>query len=148
MQCRRFFTPLFLLASLIFMATSCDDQPSVSGTSGPASGNCNSRLAQIAVYDTFIQNLCGCQEAPGIVMPPLALNCTVSANTQVYFWYLNTTQFHQIQSTAQPTFATSPLSDPSDSNPIRTHVVTLTNPGNYEFQDVYNSSLNGTIIVQ
>jgi hypothetical protein len=148
MQSFRFFTPLFLLASLAFIATSCDEQASVSGTSGPASGNCTTGIAQLAVYDTFIQNLCGCQEAPGIVMPPVALTCTVSANTQVYFWYLNTTQFHQIQSTAQPTFPTSPLSDPDQSNPVRTHVVTLTDPGSYEFQDVYNRTLNGTIIVQ
>ncbi|MFL5812202.1 MAG: hypothetical protein ACJ763_01380 [Bdellovibrionia bacterium] len=120
----------------------------MSGTSGSASGNCTPTKAQLVIYDNFIQNLCGCQEAPGIVQPPVSLTCTVSAGTQIIFWYLNTTEFHQIQSTAQPTFPTSPLSDPGSLNTVRAHVVTLTDPGSYEFEDVYNHTINGTIIVQ
>jgi hypothetical protein len=151
MQSFKSFTPLLLTAALsvfAMTATSCEEnQASLTGPNG-ASGVCTPGKAQLAVYDNFLQILCGCQEAPAIIQPPTNLTCTVSANTQVIFWYIATTQFHQIQSTAQPTFPISPLNDPGSSNPIPTHVIMLTNPGSYEFQDVYNRTLNGTIIVQ
>jgi len=147
MRSSRIFTPLLLAAALLLGISSCEEQPSVIGPSG-ASGNCAPGQAQLAVYDTFIQNLCGCQEPREEVFPPNSLTCTVSAGTAVWFWYLNTDLRHQIQSTAQPTFPTSPLYDPSASNPVPTHVVTLSTPGNYEFEDAYNHTINGTIVVQ
>jgi len=147
MRSFKLYAPLFLAAALLLSTSSCDEQSSVTGPSG-ASGECAQGEAQLVVYDTFIQNLCGCQEPREEVFPPNSLTCTVSTGTTVLFWYLATNLPHQIQSTAQPTFPTSPLYDPNSSNPVPTHVVTLSAPGNYEFEDVYNRAINGTIIVQ
>lgn len=141
------FSPLFLVAPLLFAALSCDNVINDTGPNGLSQG-CLPKQAQLVVYDTFIQSVCGCQEGAAIANPPDGITCTVSAGTSVWFWFTATTQLHQIQSTAQPTFQTSSVSDPGATNPVRTHVVTLASPGNYEFQDVYNHTINGTIIVQ
>jgi plastocyanin len=140
------FLTLISAGTLLFGISACENVTSLTGPNG-VSGACTPGKAQLAVYDGFIQNLCGCQEPEEVVMPPASLTCTVPAGTTVWFWYISTTQFHQIQSTANPTFPTSPLNDPNASNPVKTHVVTLKDPGNYEFQDVYNRAVNGTIVV-
>ncbi len=141
------FRSLVLAGALIFGASACDQDTSLSG-SNQISGDCITGQAQLVVYDTFIQSVCGCQESPEISNPPNGITCTVPVGTSIWFWYLSTTLLHQIQSTATPTFQTSSLSDPNSSNPVRTHVVTLSTTGSYEFDDVYNRAINGTIVVQ
>jgi hypothetical protein len=141
------FTLLILAFGLFFGTQSCEDQYSLTGPNG-ASGDCTSTKAQIAVYDTFLEILCGCQEPFDRIFPPNTLTCTIRPGTQVLFWYFNTNLRHQIQSTSAPTFPISPLSDPNASNPVKTHAVTFTDVGNYEFNDVYNRTLIGTIVVQ
>jgi plastocyanin len=149
MQSFKVFTPLLWAAILAFGAFSCSGtQSSVTGSNG-ISGNCSTNEAQIAVYDTFLQNLCGCQEPATEAIPPANLTCTVSSGTTVLFWFFNNDNLrHQIISTSQPTFQPSSLFDPSSGSPIITHVVTLTDPGTYNYQDVFNSGMNGTFIVQ
>jgi hypothetical protein len=136
------------MAPLLFLAAACDDeQHSVYGSTG-FGGECATNQVQIAVNDGFIQNLCGCSEPAATIFPPATLTCTVDAGTVVYFWYLGTTLRHQIHSSASPTFPTSPVSDPNNSNPIKVHVVTLNTAGTYDFEDIFEPSLSGSIIVQ
>jgi plastocyanin len=141
-------TPLIGAIFLILGASGCNDEQITPTSATGVPGDCTATKAQLAVYDGFIQNLCGCQEAPEQVFPPNSLTCTISPGTTVIFWYIATNLFHQIQSTANPTFPTSPLSDPNAINPIRAHVVTFGDAGNYEFADVYDPAINGTIVVQ
>lgn len=141
------FSPLLIVAPLLLGTLSCDNIVSQSGQESVTPG-CSPNQAELIVYDNFIQSLCGCQEGAVIQTPPEGITCTVAAGTSVWFWFLDVTQLHQIQSTAQPTFQTSSVVDPSNSNTVRTHVVKLTATGNYEFQDNYNRTINGTIIVQ
>lgn len=135
------------LGPIIFgiMAASCDDTET-----NPAPPSCGSNQAQIAVYDGMLEILCGCQEAAGILIAePNPLTCTVPSGTTVFFFYQGTKLRHQIISTTNPSlFVNSPVSDPNATIPVRSFYVTFSSTGTYEFQDEFESALNGQIIVQ
>lgn len=110
---------------------------------------CTASLAQLAVFDTFLENLCGCQEAGStVISPPNPLTCTITVGTTVVFYYTGTRLTHEIASTGTPKFEDSPVSVPSAKNPILSYSVTFTTAGDYFFEDMYNTALNGEIVVQ
>jgi hypothetical protein len=61
-------------------------------TGGGVSTTCPAGTAQISVYDTAIERVCGCAEASGqYFSSPGSLNCTIKLNTVVYFNYVGIT---------------------------------------------------------
>jgi hypothetical protein len=59
---------------------------------GGASTTCPAGTAQISIYDTTIERVCGCSEPSGqYFSSPGSLNCTVKLNTVVYFNYVGIT---------------------------------------------------------
>ena len=133
-----------VLIALSFFSCGTD----VHGIAAP-SGSCPSHTAMLAVYDGFLETICGCAEASPVYSPPGShLICTVTAGTQVMFYFTATSNKHQIASTGQPVFQTSPLSDPIDPmTMIREHTIKLDTPGTYAFHDTMIGALQGDIIV-
>lgn len=132
------------LASVLLGLWGCGNE-TIEGINTP----CTTGLAQLAVFDTFLENLCGCQEAGNTVIdPPNPLTCTIPVGTTVVFYYTGTKMIHEIASTGSPSFENSAVSNPKASNPIRSFAVTFNTAGDYFFEDVYNQALNGEIVVQ
>lgn len=140
---RRLFAFLSL-ALAGFALASCDPAEL---NDGPPSG-CGAGTAAIGITDGMIAPLCGCSGVvEGWQVFGGAFNCTVSASTTtVSFYYLSTRNSHQILSNGGVGFVSSPVSDPTSSNPVRVHAVTLTT-GAYTFSDAFDSRLQATITV-
>lgn len=96
----------------------------------------------------MVAALCGCTGvAEGWQVFGGTFNCTVaSSTTTVSFYYIAARAPHQIVSRGAPSFVSSAVSDPTSSNPIRVHAVTLTT-GAYSFSDAFDSRLSATITV-
>jgi hypothetical protein len=105
---------------------------------------CNTGVAQIAVYDGVLENLCGCQEprATGTFT-----TCTVAAGTAVVFYFPLTKTRHQIISTGADGFPSSPINDPEKEPRANAHAVILLTPGIYRFEDAFHPALSGQIVV-
>ncbi len=133
------------------LAAACGQTTTQTGTPGLEQTNCSARVAQLAVRDGFIQNLCGCVEPivePTPASPTTLVTCTVTAGTTVFFHYIATTLTHAIVSTGSPSFVSSPLSDPVAQTPYRIHGVLFDKAGTYRFEDAFNEGLQGRIVVQ
>jgi plastocyanin len=120
--------------------------PSTTGCQAAASGATAS--AAILVTDGTLQILCGCAEAGGTTVGAGAgtLTCTVNAGTTVDFFVLKSRVPHMIQSTGSPAFVSSPpMNVPTNS--LRAYGVTFSTAGTYTYNDAYNSSLSGQIVV-
>lgn len=113
--------------------------------------DCQAGVAQVAITDGFLQILCGCQEASGTSpTPPATLTCTVPVDTTVVFQYLNTSLTHEVIPAGALTFPASPVSNPAaglQNGFVRSHFVRFSTTGTYDFEDAYNSSLSGHIVV-
>jgi plastocyanin len=135
---------LFLAVFVLMAFSSCVSTT----TSGNSSSGCASGLAQIQVGDGFLEILCGCQEAGGVVVgTPANITCTVPSGTVVLFLYLGTELEHQIVSSGGLSFPSSSVSNPQDPNPIRTAAAQFTASGTYDFQDAFNQGIQGKIVV-
>jgi hypothetical protein len=105
-------------------------------------------MAEIVVFDNFLQRSCGCAEASGVIASGSTLTCTVPSGTTVIFYYGGVSVRHQIISTGTPSFVSSPVIDPTlPQQPLRVHSVELTSSGTYGFRDAFDESLVGQIIV-
>jgi hypothetical protein len=107
---------------------------------------CRAGMAQIALYDSGFQNLCGCAEAGTATGAP-SVTCTVPVGTVVFFHYSAAKLTHQIVSTGAASFVSSPVVDPLLPLTPRTHAVTFGAAGTYPFADAYNANYSGQIIV-
>jgi hypothetical protein len=111
---------------------------------------CQTGQAQIQISDGYFEDLCGCAEAAGTkVTSPGTLTCTVPVNTVVFFYVVATITHHQIISTTggSLTFPSSPVSD-TDTGTIQPYGVPFNSAGTADFEDAYDTALQGQIIVQ
>ncbi|MGK5084894.1 hypothetical protein WDW37_16525 [Bdellovibrionota bacterium FG-1] len=133
------------------LTLACGNNPGSVSQESPAASDtsCVSGQAQIAIRDGFLQNLCGCNESAGQLIPTQqgTLICTVPSGVTVFFHYLGTSLKHEIVSTGSPAFLSSPPSDPKAILSLPTHVVQFANPGTYSFEDAFDTGLQGQIIV-
>jgi hypothetical protein len=113
-----------------------------------AQADCSSGAAQIGLGAGYAMIVCGCQEAKGVVQPPSILTCTVPVNTQVFFQYMDFSNYHQIVPNGQPGFEPAPPNSPLSEAPVRVHAVQFKSAGTYGFKDFYFESLQGRIVVQ
>jgi hypothetical protein len=115
----------------------------------PELSGCTAGMAQISIQDGFSRRLCGCQETGSDpILPPAALTCTVSRGTVVFFHFYGTRLAHQIASVGTPSFPASPLADSLAIEPVLTHSVSLGQAGTYQFNDLIDQTITGSIIVQ
>ncbi|MBY0471812.1 hypothetical protein K2X30_11655 [bacterium] len=139
---------LAVVSLLALMSEGCGSITTSRGSIPAAQTQCTTAQVQIGVADGFLVGLCGCAEADGTVYPagtPLTCNANTT-NSTVFFHYIGTKLRHQIAATQGGTFfVASALSDPSTTDYLRVHAVTLTS-GTYNFLDLY-STLQGQIIV-
>lgn len=136
------FTCLFIFWLFI---GSCgnDSNEQNSTTSG-----CGPNTAMILVHDQLLVNGCGCVETAGtIARVQENLQCTVSANTQVVFFYVRPKQNHQIVPIQSGAFTPGPPYLTKSSSPI-SHAIRFSQTGSYGFMDLFLPDLKGTIIVQ
>jgi hypothetical protein len=113
------------------------------------STRCTAGQAQISVGEGFLRRVCGCQEGVGRIDPPSAADCTITANSVVFFSYASATSAHQIISQGVPSFPSSAVSDPISAEiPVRSHAVRFRVTGDYIYKDSFNAALGGTIRVQ
>lgn len=140
----RFGTLISLAAG---MTASCSN--SATEFSAPTVANCPAGAALIFVGDGFLQTYCGCNEGEAVSVPPAQASCTVPVGTQIHFNYSGTHFRHQIISIGEPSFISSPIIDPQNSDlSINTHVVSGLGTGTYAFEDSMNTQVAGKIIVQ
>lgn len=147
---------MFKLVILVFIAigsvsgslllTSCGTSTIPLSNVAPAQTACQPNTAQIAVGDGFLQILCGCtqaNEAPLTVFPtPEKLTCHVqSANTTVFFLFVNTKSRHQIVPTGPNFFQPSAVNNPSVDPVIISSATLLSQPGTvYSFEDLFSGA--------
>ena len=138
----RVLFPLVLVGFLALQGCGTD-------TSRTLNSGCANNTAILAVYDGAIQNLCGCQESStDLIAGNQGVTCTVSQGSTVIFQYIRTQLPHQIAGSGTPQMGTSPLSQPKDEIPLRTFSLILNQAGTYSFEDLYDLTINGQIIVQ
>lgn len=133
----------YLILSSILMSCGSERDPSVdASTTG-----CQPGVAQIQIYDGFMQRLCGCSEAGNTkIIPPNTLSCTAPKGTKFFFYMGSAQTQHQIASDANPPqFAGSAIYTPGMG--ALTHVVTLDVSGSYPFKDLIDQTLKGTLII-
>jgi hypothetical protein len=111
-----------------------------------AQTSCQAGQAQILVGDGYLQNLCGCQETPGIVNPPAVFQCTVPVNTSVLILFLANVTDHELVPQAGSSFVPSPISNPNDDLPSRGYAQSFSTAGTYGFVDAFNASVTGKIV--
>lgn len=127
--------PMIFLAGLLLQACG------VISAGGPST-SCPSGTAQIAVYDTSLERVCGCNEASGqYFSSPGSLGCTVKVGTVVYFNYVGITNSHQIGITG---LYTSPVR--TSSNTSQTDGYQFNSTGTFTFQDTF-TNIGGTFTV-
>ncbi len=112
-------------------------------SAGGPSASCPAGTAQIAVYDTAMQRVCGCNEASGQYFTSAgSLTCTIKVRTVVYFNYVGITNTHRI---SIPGLSySSPVRSQSSSS--QTDGYQIGSTGSFTFQDDY-TSIGGTFIV-
>ena len=111
---------------------------------------CDSTVAEIMIWDGRIQKLCGCGGVNGEFAPfNTALNCTISlaAVKAITVFYHGPFLQHQFLAVGTPAVPNGPVFDPNSKVPIRAHGFTLTATGTYQFQDEYDHTIFGSIVV-
>lgn len=137
---------ILVLAALLL---GCSGGMGTSGLGAGGSAACPTNVAQILVFDNLLQTSCGCQEGAGITAnPPQPLNCTIASGTTVFFQYIGPGLTHQISPTNGTAFPVSPPFIPSAGPPVSTFTVVFNTAGSFPFVDLYDTGMNGVIIVQ
>jgi hypothetical protein len=111
---------------------------------GSPDASCPAGTAQIAVFDTAMQRVCGCTEPAGQYFTTAgSLTCTIRIGTAVNFTYVGITNSHQI--VISPLYS-SPIRGPSSTTLIDSYEFRQT--GTFPFQDSFSpSNIGGTFIV-
>jgi hypothetical protein len=136
---------LFAVLALGTLGTHCDsiEHP-------PASTLvCDTRVAQIAVWDGFLQNLCGCGGTDGaIVNAKSPLTCTYALGTILYVHFHGPKLFHQLVPVGSPAIPATSLYNPDKPLENRVFPISIPVTGTYSFQDQFmGADLFGTITV-
>ena len=142
-----FFQTVVTVLLLVFLSISCGDSSNLQSSS--ISTTCQNGVALIQVYDGILQNLCGCTEPSGSLSSPSdPLTCTISVGSTVIFQFSDNQEARQILSIGTPTFPSSPMRTPGQADSTFNHPVSFQTTGTYHFQDAYNGTMAGQIIVQ
>ena len=139
----RFFAVL-ALATLSLGTDRCGGLPM-----GREGQPCDAGAALISIWDGKIQKNCHCGGVDGeFAAPNTALTCTFSISTvkTLFISYQGTFLRHQFKSVGTPSMPNGPLFDRSAKAPIRSHAVSLTAAGTYQFQDEFDATIFGSII--
>ena len=143
---------VLLSLGLGFTLNGCDKAATRPFAINEALTSCAPGTASILVGDGFLQILCGCtlpSETSGTTVSASGnLTCHLStSDTKLFFYYLGTTQRHQIIPTVPGSFLPSPISDPSRDPVIRVYVVQFTTPATvYGFEDAF-TRVSGQVFV-
>ncbi len=136
----------FILAVLLMALSACGFSSGFSGVGNitsldSAKTECQSGVAEILIGDGFMEILCGCTEAQGTIFPsPGNLSCHLRNPTStILFLYSGTVLKHRILSVGNPTFLSSPISDPMSVSPYPVHRALVSQSGSiFAFQDSYS----------
>ncbi len=111
---------------------------------------CDPAMVQFLVGDGFQKTICGCPESAAQVFPSGqgGVTCTIAVGKFVVFHFLDTTLTHQIIPRDGKSFPASPINYPTSPSRAPSYVFQLSSPGTYEYQDAFDSGVNGRIIVQ
>jgi hypothetical protein len=143
--CRQLSRSFSALLALALLGFGCDslDQPPSSDTS------CATNVAQIAVWDGFLQTVCGCGGTNGaIVNAKTSLSCTYRLGTTLYVYFHGPALWHQLVPVGSPAIPATSLYNPEEPLLNRVFPITLTATGTYSFQDQFmGAELFGTITV-
>ena len=129
------------------MGADCDgNQQNAAPTN--ESTRCTSNQAQIRILDGLSQRLCGCNEtSTQMIKPPSTLTCTINRGTRVFVHFVGAANFHQLQSINTPSFPSSGVYNPDDTNSQASFVIHFTNAGTYEFRDAFDHAISGSFVV-
>ncbi len=136
-------TPLKDLSTLLllsFLFSGCGSGFAVPAAPDPASTDCQPGVAQILIGDGFLKPTCGCigpGESGKVVSENLV--CTLASGTTRVFFYLWGTQIsHQILSTGNTAFLSSPVMNLNTAPQLSSFVVSFSSPGTtYSFKEAF-----------
>ncbi len=120
-------------------------------TQGPISdtggSGCSSGLTQIGVGDGFLQYLCGCtgQTSSSVLSAPANMVCHVPAGTHIIFQFIDIHTQHQIVNSGGLFFVSGAVIQPGSG--VYTSAAQFTSVGTYYFEDAFNTTLQGQIVV-
>ena len=113
-----------------------------------SSAPCDPLVAEISMYDGRIQKVCGCGGVDGeFAAVGTPLNCTFSLGKTVFVNYIGPFLQHQFIAVGTPALPNGPVFDPSAKTPIAAHAFTPSATGTYQFEDQYDHTITGTIVV-
>jgi hypothetical protein len=141
------FRPYHFAVLLCFLiGSSCEQiNPPIVNQSDTA---CATGQAQVQISDGYFEDLCGCAEGSSTVTSPGTLTCTVPLNTVVFFYVIAGFTHHQVISTGGTlTFPSSSVSA-IDTGTVQPYGFQFTTAGTADFEDAYDTALQGQIIVQ
>lgn len=139
------------LLSLLFLFSGCGSGFAVPAAPDPASTVCQPEEAQILIGDGFLKPTCGCigPGESGKVYPVSEnLVCHLASGTTRVFFYLWGTQIsHQILSTGNATFLSSPVMNLNIAPQLSSFVVSFSSPATtYSFKEVF-TGMTGQFVV-
>jgi hypothetical protein len=136
---------LIAVLALSTLGVHCDsiEQPPGSTTT------CDTRIAQIAVWDGFLQVLCGCGGTNGrIIDAKSPLTCTYALGTTLYVHFHGPGLFHQLVPVGTPAIPATSIYDPNKPLENRVFPVYVQAAGTYSFRDQFmGAELFGTLTV-
>jgi hypothetical protein len=136
------FLPIWpqLVAMTALFLSSCGLTPGTGGL-----GSCAAGTAEMQVYDTGLRRVCGCAEAGNVAFGPnQPMTCTVNVGTRLFVNFVGITRNAQIAVSA--TSWVTQVRSPSTSA-VQSDVIELNSTGTFNFVNVYNSTLTGTLVV-
>ena len=130
------------LVALAFLSLGCGSGIPVQNTIDPVSTACPPETAQILIGDGFLKPTCGCtgtNESGRVYPAPENLICHLATSTTRVFFYLWGTQLpHQIVSTGNREFSSSPVMDSRGAPQFSSFAVSFPAPAvTYEFREIY-----------
>lgn len=109
---------------------------------------CEANVAEIAIWDGRIQEVCGCGGVGGeFAAQNSALSCTFTLGKTVFVYYHGPFLQHQFVAVGLPALPNGPVFDPDAKDPIRAHAFKPDAAGTYNFRDEYDHTIFGTITV-
>jgi hypothetical protein len=109
---------------------------------------CDPAVAEISIYDGRIQKVCGCGGVDGeFATQGTPLNCTFALGKTVFVNYIGPFLQHQFIAVGTPVLPDGPVFDPSSASPRRSHAFTPEAVGTYGFEDQFDHTITGQIVV-
>jgi len=132
---------LFAIVSLIY---ACGDVEPESMRLD-VSNDCESGQAKVGIHDLYMEIYCGCSEPAGSTSNSGSrMHCSIPTGTNITMFIFSHKTPHLIRSVGTNVIPTSPPVYPNETGISSIgHGFTLDQPGNYDFDDEFNSTLSG-----